>query len=480
MSSEKTIGKTKLIKLLSTFSVLEWKRFGRFVHSPYHNANEQLKVLYSLLKKAFPFEVLKDLEQERIYKKIYGKELFKLSKFQNLCSDLYELATDFMVDVYLKKEKRKKKKLVIDALSERNYELFRGASQQLIKEVDAQEYFLDGDDFLLLFQLHEGLHHHSESDRYTINLLNFDKARKNLTAFYENHNTQLTAEGKGSQNFLNKNDNLDNIKSNQLKELFQAVIELHKHEKMEHYFALKGKIVNNWNQLKTKYKIDLLIHLINFSYTNVFIQKKFGQKEIFELYKLGIMDKLFIFNGKMRDSEFLNIGIIGFSLSKNSWTEQFIRDHKKYLPVEGREILLSFIYAYKANFHNNYKKVIELLSTLNPSNKIMYLPKIKTLLIRAYFNGLSQGEEHYRSPMNYEIESFKKMLLRNDKLPELRNRAYINFLDLTKKLIALHSKGENKLEQIDIFESLLNATQPLALKKWLQDKLIELKAAASK
>ena len=142
MSSEKTIEKTKLIKLLSTFSVLEWTRFGRFVKSPYHNTNSQIISLYIILKKTFPFEKLKDLERERIYKKVYGKESFKLSKFQNLCSDLYELATDFMVDVHLKKEKRKKKKVIIDALSERNYELFRGASQQLIKEVETQDCLL--------------------------------------------------------------------------------------------------------------------------------------------------------------------------------------------------------------------------------------------------------------------------------------------------------------------------------------------------
>ena len=204
MSSEKTIEKTKLIKLLSTFSVLEWKRFGRFVQSPYYNTNEQLKVLYTLLKKAFPFEKGKDLEQERIYKKVYGKELFKLSKFQNLCSDLYELATDFMVDVYLKKEKRKKKKLIIDALSERNYELFKGASQQLIKEVEIQEYFLDGDDFLLSFQLHNNLHTHVETPKYIVNAVNLRKSAENLVAFYEDGNIQILAENMVIENIFNK------------------------------------------------------------------------------------------------------------------------------------------------------------------------------------------------------------------------------------------------------------------------------------
>jgi len=73
LTDKKTIEKTKLIKLLSTFSSLEWKRFGRFVQSPYHNTNQTVIDLYTYLKKAFPFSVVKTLEQDRIYKKIYRK-----------------------------------------------------------------------------------------------------------------------------------------------------------------------------------------------------------------------------------------------------------------------------------------------------------------------------------------------------------------------------------------------------------------------
>ncbi|MEM6319533.1 MAG: hypothetical protein AAF960_17810, partial [Bacteroidota bacterium] len=60
---KKTIEKTKLIKLLSSFSSLEWKRFGRFIQSPYHNTNEQIVALYFYLKKAAPFDNPELLEQ---------------------------------------------------------------------------------------------------------------------------------------------------------------------------------------------------------------------------------------------------------------------------------------------------------------------------------------------------------------------------------------------------------------------------------
>jgi len=477
MSSEKTIEKTKLIKLLSTFSAIEWKRFGRFVQSPYHNTNSQVILLYTLLKKTFPFEKNKDLEQERIYKKVYGKESFKLSKFQNLCSDLYELATDFMVDAHLRKEKRKKKKLVIDALSERNYDLFEGASQQLIKEVETQEYFLDGDDFLLSFQVHYNLHTHVETPKYVANAVSLRKSAENLVAFYEDTNIQILAENTLIENIFNKKKKID-VKGNpQMRNLYQMAFDLHKNKRAHLYWEFKEKVFANWNHLKTNHQTNLLVHLINFTFTNELIQKKFGIKESFELYKLGIRDELLVINGKMRDIDFLNIGLMGFGLKEMDWTDQFIENHKKYL--NGEPSLITLLYAYKANFEKKHHIVIKLLRELSPKNKTLYLPKIKSLLIRAYFEGAVNGEEEYLSPLNYEMDSFKKMMKRNEKLSSIKTDSYINFINLTKKLIMVYATKNQNTYHIQSFEKLLMNTKPLLLKKWLEEKLAEIKNVAS-
>ena len=207
MTSEKkplkTIINSKLIKLLSSFSTLEWKRFGRFVQSPYHNTNSQLIKLYEVLKKAFPFDKLKTLEQERVYKKVYGAVPFKLTTFQNLCSDLYGLATDFIIDVHLQKQKQRKEKILIDALSNRNYELFKGASQQLIQAINTQTYFLGSEDYLFLFQLNLGLHNHIDFDKFSPNLPALEAAELNLNKFTESIQAQIEAEQFSRVNILN-------------------------------------------------------------------------------------------------------------------------------------------------------------------------------------------------------------------------------------------------------------------------------------
>ncbi len=479
MTSKKTIEKSKLIQLLSTFSSLEWKRFGRFVQSPYHNSNQQLIDLYTILKKAFPFEVLKELEQERIYKKVYGQEKFKLSKFQNLCSDLYELAGDFIIDVHLDKEKRKKKKLLIDALSERNYELFKRENNKLVKEIETQRYFFDEDDFLLLYQLNNKLYHHIARDKFNVNQLELNDTWKNLNAFYDVTKTQLEAENRNKQNILTIIKKSEDTDYNQLKKLFQLATKLHTTKQTDLYFQLKKETLDNWNQLKRKDKTDLLVHLLNFSFINELIQKEFGHKEALNLYKLGIKDKLFVIDGKMRDIEFFNISMIGFKYESEEWVTNFIEVHKHYLPEKIRIFLVPLAYAYSAIFKNDYEQVINILKDINPSNNLVYLDKIKTLLIRAYFEAVIKENEAYRNPLHYEINSLKKMMERNEKLSSTKIESTNNFLTLTKKLLNLYDDKSIELKKNHSFEILLSQTNPLLLRQWLTEMFLVIKNATS-
>ena len=479
MASKKTIKKTKIIGLLKTFSPLEWKRFGRFIQSPYHNSNQTIIKFYTVLKKFFPFESEDGLGQELLFKKVFGKEEFKSSKLQNLCSDLYGLAEDFLIDVYLQKEKRQRKKVLIDALSERNYELFKGESQKLVQEVETQKWFLDNNDFLLLYQLNDQYHHHIETDKFTINQIELEKTWVYLEAFHEDAIVQIKAENATAKNFLKRKKDLENNNENQLKRLFQEAMEIHKSKQTDGYFQLKEKVFMHWKKLKTKHKTNLLVHLLNFIITNELLQKSFAFEEALGLYKIGIKEKLFIVNNKMRDIEFFNICMMSIKLESEEWTNNFIETHQQYLKKEIREFLVPLSYAYNALFQKDHEKVIYLLSKVNPSNNLNYLRKVKKLLVRAYVDGIIDGEENYKSPFYYEIDAFKKMMNRNGKLSDIKIEATINFINLTKKLVDLILNKPYNIRQILDFETLILNTKPLILEKWLHEKYFEIKSAAS-
>ncbi len=478
MSNKKTIKKTKLIRLLSTFSPLEWKRFGRFVQSPYHNSNQTIVKFYAVLKKYYPFVSEEELGQETLFKKVFGKEDFKNTKLQNLCSDLYGLAEDFLIDVYFRKEYRQRKKVLVDALAEREYNLFKKESERLIQEVETQDYFLDSEDFLLLYQLNNQYFHHIETDKFTIDHLELEKAQAYLEAFHEDASIQIKSEHSSAEGILKAKKSFNNAGRNQLRILYSDAIKLNTTKQVAFYFQYKERILSNWDQLKPKHKINLLVYLINFSFSNELIQKEVGFSEALSLYKLAIQEKLFVINGKMRDVEFFSICAIGFKLESREWTIEFIKTHKKYLPIEIGEFLVPLVYAYDAIFQKDYEKVILHLSRLKPVNNLHYLRKIKSLLIRAYFEGVINGKKEYQQPLKYEMNSFKKLMNRNDKLSNLKIQANLNFIALTEKLLTLIINQSHDLAKIQKVESQLAITNPLVLRNWLEEKIIELKNVA--
>ena len=70
-------------------------------------------------------------------------------------------------------------------------------------------------------------------------------------------------------------------------------------------------------------------------------------------------------------------------------------------------------------------------------------------------------------------------MTRNDKLSQIKIESSINFLNLIKKLLDLYSMKPYDSKQIQSFELLINNTNPLVLKSWLQEKVVEIKNAAS-
>ena len=68
--------KIKLFELISTFDKVEWKRFGKFLNSPYHNSGRDFDTLYRLLHKYFPELNEKKLNNEYVYSKLYPGHKF--------------------------------------------------------------------------------------------------------------------------------------------------------------------------------------------------------------------------------------------------------------------------------------------------------------------------------------------------------------------------------------------------------------------
>jgi hypothetical protein len=93
--------KSKIVRLLQTFTKDELKDFEKFLSSPYFSTGRNLQPLFNILKKSYPFFEDRKLSEEKIYKKLFkgkpfgGKKSLHIVKV--MLSDLTSLAERFLL-----------------------------------------------------------------------------------------------------------------------------------------------------------------------------------------------------------------------------------------------------------------------------------------------------------------------------------------------------------------------------------------------
>lgn len=84
----------KLAGILKTFSITEFKEFGKFINSPYLNrTNRDVAGLYREIKKYFPDL---NVNADTLYKGIYSGRQYNEKTLKNLFTDMKKLALDFL------------------------------------------------------------------------------------------------------------------------------------------------------------------------------------------------------------------------------------------------------------------------------------------------------------------------------------------------------------------------------------------------
>ena len=91
-----------LLKLLSALSESEFRKFGKYINSPYFNANAKLILLYDHLSDFYPdFDSL-ELSRQNIFRKIYKEDKYVEGTMFYLISELEKLVCSFISQLCLK------------------------------------------------------------------------------------------------------------------------------------------------------------------------------------------------------------------------------------------------------------------------------------------------------------------------------------------------------------------------------------------
>ena len=193
----------------------------------------------------------------------------------------------------------------------------------------------------------------------------------------------------------------------------------------------------------------------------------FGREQ-FEIHKRSV--ELGLYKNSENDImdivKFRNIALSAFSLNETDWFETFVNDFINELKPEYRENMRYFSWAYIHFGRKEFGKSLENLIMVH--NDFFYFKMdAKRLLLLNYY------ELGYFEQANSLIKSIKEYIANTKDLSDkLRDRERI-FIKTVNELLNLKESGNKK--DIGILETEISKDIKLTFKKWLLEKVGELK-----
>lgn len=105
---------TKLISLFKTFSPVEFKEFDKFLSSPFHAGDRNLRPFFETLKDFYPDFDDPNLTSEETFRVLYPDEKFDESRIRKLSSFLFKMAEEYLIIVELRGKTIERKFMLLE------------------------------------------------------------------------------------------------------------------------------------------------------------------------------------------------------------------------------------------------------------------------------------------------------------------------------------------------------------------------------
>ncbi|HNR19004.1 MAG TPA: hypothetical protein PKN75_01960 [Bacteroidia bacterium] len=467
---------TKLIVLLKSLTTWELKAFEKLVRSPFYNVNENVDELYFIIKKFAPAYIDDELNLEHISKLLFKSKKAQLTKLRYVMTDLTRLLEKFLVMLSLEKNNNTEKKLLLNMLNERNADKFfqihltESTIQQKLKPLDMQFYET-------AFQLEEMQYEFDSSRKNRKSDDALQNLSDNLDLFYLTRKLKYSCEITNRQNILNvqynnpiiKNVisflNDGNYKDVPLVAIYHTILlTLSEPDNEKHFVRLKQLLQKHTRQITQKENRDIYAFAQNYCIRKVNTGKTNFLRELFELYKTVLTEKIIFDNKQISHADFKNICAIAIRVNELKWAENFIAEHQFKLPKDLRNNSVNYNMARLHFAKKEYKQAVRLLTQIEFTDVYYHLDS-KSLLLKVYY------ETENLQPLYSLISAFKIYLKRSKLISDYQRLVYKNLVTYVKKFASVK---EGKKIDIKLLSKEIEAEKNIADIGWLKEKLNEL------
>lgn len=430
---------SKLYALFRQFTSPERADLSNRLHSPWYNRRSDVLKLYQALDKRVTKKIA-DFSKKSIFKEVFPNETYDDRKIRYTMSFLLKIIEQYLAEQVQDNVDLHQKIKLTTAYRQRNLEKHFNQSIKTARSSleklprNATFYHLN-----YLIEL-EQYSYNAESKRTTAN---------NLQSLNDAYDIQYLA-NKLKQSCLLLSHQavykvnydsglltmvLDYLKDSDHLEVpaiaiyyycYKALTE----ESHEDFQKLKNKFLEYQHLFPKEEMADVLLLAINFCIKQINTRQDQYLREVFELYQLGLDNKLLLLQNRLHRFVYKNVVASGLRLGEIDWVETFIQTYAPLVDANYRSEYLHYNRARLFFFKKDYAQAMSLLATVDSSDLLLTMDA-KVMLLKMYY----ELEEF--DPLDNLLASFKAFLNRK-KVISYHRENYSQLIEFTKKLLYLN------------------------------------------
>jgi hypothetical protein len=460
---------SKLVDLFYRLTKKQQRALKKFVRSPYYNKRQDVVALFDLLYTT-PLENRLALKKENVSQKIYPNAPQDVDKVDYLMSFLSKLIEQFLVQEQVNENSIEHTICLMRAyrrlgMSKHFEQQYRKSSQILQKRA------------LRDINYHEKVFA-LENERYDFLSPQKREATKNLQLLSQTLDLRFLAQKLkdacrllAHQAVVSRDYDfglldaiLEYLKTHQTLLEHPAIASYYyfylasKDAQKEgpYFYKFKDLLQRNLSCFKTSELEDLYTLGVNYCVKKINIGQSDFEKELFEMYNLGLELGFLIQQGKLNHFKFNNICKLALRLGKISWTQEFIEIHQPLLAEKHRKSYINNAWSMLYFAKGDYDKTLLFLQEVG-QEELFITMDTKIVLIKVFY--MQQEYDALEALLN----SFAVYIRRKEVLAYHRE-IYKNFIRYVQKIIRL--APYDKIAKKALFQE-IKLGQKILEKKWL-------------
>ena len=474
---------SKLTEMVKGISPAEFRKFGEFLNSPYHNKSRKIIQLYELINFNYDEFDANVITNEKIAKAIFSGEGDKDQNVRTLISSFTALLEEFLVIEELNNNSLHGKTFLLKSLRDRNIlKTFDMVSKE-ITEIQQKDFNRNTDYYYNEFTFKETwLNYHGEdldldldksyqemSDNADhlfivtkLKVLNTVISRKILSGI-SIYKTYWAVEN--ILKYIEKN--IDEIEQHHpiIYSEYKILMMVLEPDKVKHFHDLEKHVFHNISRYNEEELEQVYYSLSNYCVNKIALGEDKFVNELYKIHsnfeKTGFYEK----NKNLQYTDFIGVIICGLNMKQMKWVEHFFETYKGNIASEVKRDTINLSSALIAFQNKKYKDCIGFLSKVGYKYTYFYL-KSKETLIKAYYE-LGEIES-----LEAVVDAAKHYLKRHKEMLSIHFDRYILFLNYVINLMKLDKKQKPELKML---MKKLDENRTTIAREWLIEKIIEMK-----